>query len=147
MEHLMFWNCLYFFMQVYRRKGKRSMNIVLWVVQALLAIMFLMAGGMKASQPLDKLAKNMGWVKQYPAAFTRFIGIAEVLGAIGLILPPLVHILPWLTIAAAVGLALAMLCAVIFHIMRKEYTGFVAPLVLLLLSLFVAYGRLVIAPF
>jgi putative oxidoreductase len=79
------------------------MNIALWVVQALLALLFLLAGFPKATQPLDRLAGRMGWVKVVPQALTRFIGIAEILGAIGLILPALTHILPWLTIAAALA--------------------------------------------
>ena len=117
------------------------MNIALWVVQGLLALAFLMAGAMKTFQPIENLKKNMGWVATFPPAFVRFVGIAEILGGIGLILPAVTHILPWLTIAAAVGLVIAMIGAVILHASRKEYAGLGAPLVLLLLALFIVLGR------
>ncbi len=122
------------------------MNIALWVVQALLAIMFILAGFPKTFQPLDTVAKRLAWVKDFPSAFTRFIGVSELLGAIGLILPALTHVLPWLTGVAAIGLAIVMVSAVIFHLMRKEYSSIGFSLVLFLLSLFVVYGRFVIVP-
>ncbi len=66
------------------------MNIALWAVQVLLALAFLTAGLMKAFQPLDKVANSLGWVKDVPASLVRFIGVAELLGAIGLVLFALV---------------------------------------------------------
>jgi putative oxidoreductase len=123
------------------------MNIVLWIVQALLALAFLASGALKATQPLDKLGKQMTWVSQTPAALVRFIGIAEILGALGLILPAVTGIVPWLTIAAAIGLAIVMVLAAIVHIVRKEYSGTIPGIVLLILTLFVVYGRLVLVPF
>ncbi len=122
------------------------MNIALWVVQALLAIMFILAGFPKTFQPLDMVAKRLAWVKDFPPAFTRFIGVSELLGAIGLILPALTHILPWLTGVAAIGLAIVMVGAVIFHIMRKEYSQIGFSIAILVLSIFVVYGRFVIVP-
>lgn len=122
------------------------MNILLWVLQVLLAIAFLMAGFMKASQPLDALAKRMTWVPNTPPAFVRFIGIAEILGGIGLILPALTHVLPWLTIAAAVGLVIVMISATVFHAVRREYSGIGATIVLLILAAFIVYGRLMLSP-
>lgn len=122
------------------------MNIVLWVIQGLLALAFLMAGSMKTFQPLESLKKNMAWVAVTPPALVRFVGIAELLGAIGLILPAITHIQPWLTIAAAVGLVIAMIGAAILHISRKEYAGLAAPLVLLLLALFIVVGRGMLSP-
>jgi putative oxidoreductase len=122
------------------------MNIALWVVQALLALAFLLAGFGKASQPLDRLSHSMEWVKVVPSGLTRFIGVSEMLGAIGLILPALTHILPWLTIAAAVGLALVMIFAAVFHASRHEYSGILMNVVLLVLALFVVYGRWMLVP-
>lgn len=122
------------------------MNIVLWIIQGLLALAFLMAGSMKTFQPIENLKKNMSWVAVFPPAFVRFVGIAELLGGIGLILPALTHILPWLTIAAAVGLVIAMISAAIFHLSRKEYAGLAAPIVLLLLALFIVIGRGMLSP-
>src|SRR5579859_7340520 len=122
------------------------MVITLWIVRIVLALAFLMAGFMKSFMPLERLKKNMTWVASTPAALVRFIGIAELLGAIGLILPVLTGIVPWLTIAAAIGLAIAMLCAAIFHAVRKEYGGIAPSAVLLLLTLFVLVGHLVWVP-
>ena len=122
------------------------MNIVLWVVQVLVAIMFLMVGFMKAFQPLDQVAKSFKWVPSFPPAFVRFIGICEILGAIGILLPPLVHILPWLAIAAAVGFILAAGGGAVVHISRHEYSVIGVNIVLIILCIFVIYGRVALAP-
>ena len=73
------------------------MNAVLWIVQGLLAAAFLAAGLMKSTRPIEALSKQMTWVKSVPPGFVRFIGVAELLGAIGLILPMVTNILPWLS--------------------------------------------------
>ncbi|MBE2222148.1 MAG: DoxX family protein [Anaerolineae bacterium] len=123
------------------------MNIALWIVQILLAIVFLMAGFMKATQSKEAMIeKGLDWVEGLPLGAVRTIGIVEILGAIGLILPALTGILPWLTPLAAIGLALTMIGAIILHVSRKEYQGAIANLVLLLMALFVAYGRFVLVP-
>jgi putative oxidoreductase len=121
------------------------MIIVLWVIQGLLALAFLLAGFMKAFMPLATLKKNMAWTGQVPAALVRFIGIAEILGAIGLILPVATGVAPWLTVAAAIGLVVVMLSAAIFHASRKEMNSIPANIVLLLLSAFVVVGWLTFA--
>jgi uncharacterized membrane protein YphA (DoxX/SURF4 family) len=122
------------------------MNIVLWIVQILLALAFAMAGIMKVTQPLGRLETRMGWVKDVGPRGVRLIGSLEILGAIGLILPAVTGILPWLTPLAATGLALTMVGAMITHSRRGEYSSFGVNLVLLLLALFVVYGRFVIVP-
>ena len=122
------------------------MNIALWAVQGLLALAFLLAGFMKTFMPIPTLQKNMAWVKTSPAPFVRFVGIAELLGAIGLILPAATGILPWLTVAAAVGLAIVMLSATVYHFSRQEYSGIGVTVVLLLLAAVIIIGRLTIAP-
>ena len=122
------------------------MNIVLWVVQILLALAFAMAGFMKVSQPIDKLETRMGWVKDVGRRGVRLIGSLELLGAIGLILPAVTGIWPWLTPVAAAGLALTMVGAMITHGRRGEYSGIGANVVLLILALFVVYGRVVLVP-
>jgi uncharacterized membrane protein YphA (DoxX/SURF4 family) len=122
------------------------MNIVLWVVQILLALAFAMAGFMKVSQPIDKLETRMGWVKDVGRRGVRLIGSLELLGAIGLILPAVTGIWPWLTPVAAAGLALTMVGAMITHGRRGEYSGIGANVVLLVLALFVVYGRFVLVP-
>ncbi|MDQ5853545.1 MAG: DoxX family protein [Chloroflexota bacterium] len=117
------------------------MNIALWIVQALLAVAFGMAGIMKLTQPKEKLAAQMGWVEDFAPTTVKGIGLLEVLGAIGLILPRLTGILPWLTPLAAIGLVLTMLGAIVTHLRRHENQMIVANVVLLALAAFVAYGR------
>jgi uncharacterized membrane protein YphA (DoxX/SURF4 family) len=123
------------------------MNIALWIVQVILAAMFIMAGYTKAFQPLDIAAKRINWIPDVPPGLVRFIGVSELLAGIGLIAPAVTGILPWLTPLAAAGLMLVMLCATIFHISRREYgaVGFVV--VLFALAAFVAYGRWALIPF
>lgn len=117
------------------------MNIALWIVQGLLGLAFFAAGAMKASQPLDKLEKNMAWIKTTPPAVVRFIGISEILGAIGLIAPMALGILPVLTPIAAVCLVVVMILAAITHARLKEYPGIGANVFLGLMAAFVAWGR------
>jgi uncharacterized membrane protein YphA (DoxX/SURF4 family) len=117
------------------------MNLVLWILQALLALLFLAAGIPKMTLPIPQLARRVEWAGQIPPWLVRFIGVSEVLGAIGLILPALTGIAPWLTIAAAVGLILAMLSASVFHTYRAEFARLTPSVVLLLLTLVIAYGR------
>ncbi|MFZ1396497.1 MAG: DoxX family protein [Candidatus Promineifilaceae bacterium] len=122
-------------------KGVR-MNIALWIVQGLLAVAFLMAGGMKLTQPKEKLATNMAWVEDFSQNAIRIIGLLEVLGAIGLILPWALTILPELTGVAAIGLVLTMIGAAITHVRRSEMQMVVPNIVLGALAAFVAVGRL-----
>ena len=122
------------------------MNIALWIIQALLAIIFLLAGFMKLLQPKEKLAENMQWIEDFSANQIRLISILEILGALGLILPGLTGILPWLTPLAATGLALDMLGAAITHGRRKEFGMVFMNIILLLAALFVAYGRFFLLP-
>ena len=122
------------------------MNIALWVVQGLLALVFIMAGGMKVMQPKEKLAENMGWVEDFSPNTIRLIGTLEILGGICIVLPALTGILPLLTPLAAVGLALDMIGAMITHLRRREYSNFGFNIVLLALAVFVAYGRFIVLP-
>ena len=122
------------------------MNIVLWILQVLLALAFLMAGGMKLVQPIDQLGQMMAWVNDSPAMLVRFIGLAEVLGALGLILPAATRIKPILTPIAAAALALVMVLAAITHIVRGEMGDLMPSVILFILSAFVAYGRFKLVP-
>lgn len=127
------------------------LNIGLWVAQVLLAVMYVMAGWMKLSQPMAGLAAmGMGYATTLPELFVRFVGLMEVLGAIGLILPAATRILPFLTPLAALGLTIVQVAAIVLHATRGE-TAMTLPinLVLLALALFVLWGRTrraVIAP-
>jgi uncharacterized membrane protein YphA (DoxX/SURF4 family) len=126
--------------------SSKVMHISLWVVQALLAAMFLMAGANKLFQPITELSKMLPWAAQVPEALVRFIGISELLGGLGLIVPSILRIKPVLTPAAAIGLALVMLFASIFHISRGEMSVIGMNFILMALALFVAWGRMKKAP-
>lgn len=115
------------------------MNYVLWAVQVVLAAVFLMAGGFKATTEAAVLAEQMPLL---PLGFLRFLGAAEIAGAVGLLLPSALRIAPWLTPAAAVGLAFTMVSAVVFHgAIEGNVSGVPFNVLLLGLSLFVAWGR------
>jgi uncharacterized membrane protein YphA (DoxX/SURF4 family) len=122
------------------------MAIALWVVQVLLALAFLGAGAAKLSQPKEKLLKNMAWVEDFSQQTVRLIGALEVLGAIGVVVPALTGILPWLTPLAALGLVLLMIGAALTHLRRTEYGNVAVNALLLILAAFVAYGRFFALP-
>jgi uncharacterized membrane protein len=122
-------------------------NVVLWIVQVVLAAAFVTAGVVKLSQPVENLAKRMTWVNAFSVAGVRFIGLAELLGGIGLLLPAITGVDAWLTPLAAACLGLVMLLAAIFHIARREISKLPPSVVLGVLAGFAAYGRFVIAPF
>lgn len=122
------------------------MNIALWIAQGILATMYLMVGSMKTFQP-DKVRQNprMTWAHGQPDNYIRFVGTTEVLGGLGLILPLVTGILPWLTVLAAVGLTLIQLLAIFKeHLPKKEYDVIPLNIVLLGLSIFVVIGRWVL---
>jgi uncharacterized membrane protein YphA (DoxX/SURF4 family) len=118
------------------------MNTALWIVQGILAAAFIMAGLMKLSQPADKLVKaGQAWAGRVTASTLKFIGLMEFLGAIGLILPNLLHIAPVLTPVAASALALVQVLAMINHARAGEKKEIAFNIVLLVMTAFVAYGR------
>jgi len=118
------------------------MTYALWIVQGLLAALFLFAGGTKLVLPLDVLM-SMGSPNQIqlPGWFVRFIGVVEVLGALGLILPGLLRIRPGLTPLAAAGLVIIMIGATVLTLVADGAAPALIPLVVGLLAAFVAYGR------
>ncbi len=118
------------------------MNTALWIVAGVLAFVFAGSGVMKLALPKEKLvAQGLGGLADVDPNAIRGIGVAEVAGAIGLIVPPLVHILPVLAPLAAIGLAVVMVGAIVTHGRRKEYPNVAVNVVLLGLALFVAWGR------
>jgi hypothetical protein len=114
----------------------------LWIVQGLLAAVFLFAGGVKLVLPIEELTKQL----PLPGWFVRFLGVAEVLGALGLILPGLLRIRPGLTPLAAAGLLIIMIGATAITLAGGDVASALIPLVTGLLSAFVAYGRGRLAP-
>jgi len=126
---------------VYARPA-RNTRILLWVIQGALAALFLFAGGMKLAASADALAK----MTPLPLGFMRFIGVAEVLGAIGLILPGLLRVAQGLTAFAAGGLVIIMTGATTVTILAGQGVGALVPLAVGALAAFVAYARWEPAP-
>jgi uncharacterized membrane protein YphA (DoxX/SURF4 family) len=123
------------------------MTYALWIIQVLLALLFLFAGGTKLVIPPEVLA-SMGSPNQIPLPgwLVRLVGVAEVLGALGLLLPGLLRIKPGLTPPAAAGLAVVMVGATALTMAADGFAAGVVPLVVGLLAAFVAYGRWRLAP-
>ena len=119
------------------------MNIVLWVLQALLALAFFAHGCLLLFPPaamVDQMNASL------PRWFQLFLGVAEVLAAVGLTLPGVTRIQPWLVPCAAAGIMIVMICATAFHLTRGEISSAVITAVLLAVATFVAYMRWRVAP-
>ena len=117
------------------------MDIALWIVSGVLAAAYVVAGANKALRPKRQLAATLPWTEDFSNATVTFIGVVEVLGGIGLVLPWLTGIAPALTPIAATGLVLVQLLAMVVHVRRKEPGALPINLVLLLAALFVAIFR------
>src|ERR1700758_5260535 len=119
------------------------MNLALWIIAGVLAFAFAASGILKLVQPKEKLVASAtgGWATNWSLASIKLIGVAEILGAIGLILPAVLHIAPILVPLAAVGLALVMVGAAVVHARRKEWPFIAVNAVLLALAVVVAWGR------
>lgn len=118
------------------------MNVVLWIIAIVLAVVFLGAGLAKITRPKDALAASrMGFVEDFSPGTIKAIGVAEVLAAIGLILPGITGIAPILVPLAASGLVLLMIGAIITHVRRKELPMVIGNVVLLILAAIEAWGR------
>jgi uncharacterized membrane protein YphA (DoxX/SURF4 family) len=119
----------------------KALHISLWIAQVILAAMFLMAGVMKSTQPIEQLGASMSWVNDFSAGMVRFIGISELLGGIGLLLPALLRIKPVLTPLAALGLFTVMVFALVYHITKGEYESLGMNVILGAIAFFIAWGR------
>jgi uncharacterized membrane protein YphA (DoxX/SURF4 family) len=121
------------------------MNTILWILQVVVGAMFVLAGvnhGFRQEQSKPM----MTWMQAVSSSLLTFIGTAEILGGLGLVLPALTNILPILTPIAAAGLALIMIFAMIFHFRRGESQAILMNLMLALPAAFIAYGRFVLVP-
>jgi uncharacterized membrane protein YphA (DoxX/SURF4 family) len=119
------------------------MNVVLWILQALLALVFL-AHGLMFLMPPPEIAAQMN--ANLPRWFTLFLGVAEVAAGIGLVVPGVTRIKPVLVPAAALGIVIVLVGATIYHVMRNEMSSAVITGVLLVMAIVVAHGRLRLAP-
>jgi uncharacterized membrane protein YphA (DoxX/SURF4 family) len=120
------------------------MNVALWIVQGLLALIFLFSGGVKLVFPIAQMTKQMA--VPLPGLFLQFIGVCEVLGAIGLILPRLLRIRPGLTPLAAAGLVIIMIGATVITLAGGSVAQALTPAIVGLLAAFVAYARWRLSP-
>jgi uncharacterized membrane protein len=117
------------------------MNIAVWIVSGLLAAAYLFAGLNKATQPKAKLVTTLPWAEDFAPNTIKLIGVVEVLGAIGLVVPWLTGIAPVLTPLAATGLVIVQVLAAVVHVRRHEAKALPINAILLLLALFVAVVR------
>jgi uncharacterized membrane protein len=125
--------------------GGKTMNIVLWILQILLGVYFTLVGIMHFIVP-PGLPAQMAWMYELSPTLHYISGTAEILGGLGLILPSLTRIKTWLAPLAALGLAIVMVLAAIYHIQRGETMNIGFNLVLAALLAFVAYGRWKLVP-
>lgn len=117
------------------------MNVVLWILQGLLAALFLASGVMKLVRRKEQLQAQLGWVEDFSPGMIKLIGTVELLAALGLILPAVTGIATVLTPLAAVGLVVVMVGAGITHGRRREFSYVTANAVLLVLAAVIAWGR------
>jgi uncharacterized membrane protein YphA (DoxX/SURF4 family) len=118
------------------------MNLALWIIAIVLAVAFAGSGLMKLVVPKDKLVTaGQGWAQDFSPTNIRLIGLVEIVGAVGVVLPAAVHIAPILVPLAAVGLALVMVGAIVVHARRKEPMNIAVNVVLIALAVVVALGR------
>ena len=119
----------------------RSLHVVLWIAQWLLAGLITFTGIVKLASPIDVLARQMPWVTDVPLMLVHVIGACEIAGAAGLVLPGLTGIQPGLTPLAAVGVMVLMTLASLFHFARGEFSFMLLPMTLAVAAAFIAWGR------
>ncbi|GAA3609740.1 DoxX family protein [Nonomuraea rosea] len=117
------------------------MNVFLWILQAVLAALFAVLGTMKSTRPKERLEPALPWTADFSRGTVRFIGLTELLAALGLILPAATGIAPVLTPVAATGLALIMVLAALTHLRRKEPAAIVVNAVLFAATATIAWSR------
>lgn len=125
-----------------RVRPARAFGALLWLVQLLLAAAFLLVGYTHALAPISVAVARAAWVASLPVALVRFIGVVELAGALGIVLPAATRVQPRLTPLAAAGLATIMGLAIPFHLVRGEWKEIAINLVLGSLAAFVAWGRM-----
>jgi putative oxidoreductase len=121
--------------------NNKALNIALWIVQILVAALMLMNAYMKLAMPIPKLSAIYQWTGDLPETTVRLLGIVDLLGGVGIILPSLLKIKPGLSPLAAVGIILLMISATIFHISRDESSVIGFNFIVILFAGFVAWGR------
>ena len=121
-------------------------GVALWVAQIVLFMVFAATGIAKVAVPIERLAPLMAWVTDMPPTVVRLIGVAELLGALGVLLPTVTRVHPKLSSLAALGLAIVMVLAVPVHLVAGELTRALVPFAIGALAAFVALGRYALVP-
>ena len=129
-----------------RSQESNALNIALWTVQVILGVLFLTLGVLKTVWAVEQLAALMPWTAGVLLNFVRFVGITEILGAVGLLAPLILRINPVLTPLGAAGLAVIMILSVPFHIYRGDGSQLGLNVLFLLMAVFIAWGRLIKVP-
>ena len=122
-------------------KKSKGWNIGLWIAQVLMAGLFGLVGITKLTTPISELAEMLPWITESPEMVVRFIGLSELLGAVGLILPTALRMQPQLTNFAAIGLAIVMVLATGFHVYRGEFEVVPVNIILLGILILINWGR------
>ena len=119
----------------------QTLNVLLWIAQAVVFGSLCLGGVMKLTMPVEKISTIFPWTGQVPTPFLRFIGVVDLAGGLGILLPELTHTLPQLTAWAALGCVVLMISALLFHARRSELRDTPFNFLLLALSAFVLWGR------
>ena len=119
----------------------KGTNISIWVAQVIGAALFIMSGAMKLFTPIPELAAMMPWAGEYSVGFVRFIGVVDIAGGLGLLLPSLTRIMPRLTVIAAAACVVLQILAIGFHAMRGEFEVLPLNVVYIACALIVLWGR------
>jgi putative oxidoreductase len=125
----------------FTQPSRRRLSMALWIAQILLAAFYGLTGTLKVSLPITQLAEMLHWPGLYGETFTRFLGVCELAGAFGLLLPSATRILPRLTLLAAAGLMLLQICAVSYHASQGEFQRLPLNVVLIAVTAFIFWGR------
>lgn len=120
---------------------KRVLNAALWLAQALVAVSFISGGIMKLAIPIPKLADMWAWTGDLPATAVMLLGVIDIAGGIGVLLPALTRVMPRLTSLAALGCVALQVCAGLFHASRGEMAEVPVNLVFMAICAFIAWGR------
>jgi putative oxidoreductase len=121
--------------------SRKALNMTLWVLQALLACFFVMVGYSHSLAPFDQIAQQATWMNEVPRWLSLFIGYAEIVGGLGLIIPAVTRMASWLTPLAALGLATIMILAIAFHVLKGEASVVWMHALIATLAVLVAWGR------
>ena len=125
-----------------QQKSSKAMNIILWIAQVFVAAGFIWVAAIKLFQPIEKIAAMWPWTGEVPPLMVRLLGVVDLLGGLGLILPSLLRIKPRLTAFTAIAIIVLMVCAGIFHIARGEGAVIGVNIFFAVIAAFIAWGRM-----